>query len=288
MNKIFVMGSLNMDLSISSDVFPKEGETLIGYNFITNPGGKGANQAVAASKLGAKVIMLGAVGNDFYGKELIKNLAKNKIKTKYVKTIDGSTGVAVIVVNKGQNRIILDSGVNFKYDFEDYKNILKKEAKTGDYFITQLETKIENVVKGINFAKQLGLITIFNPAPAYELPLDIYKSIDYLICNETEAFILTDISPDNEQNILKIMEKFINLGVKNVIITLGKNGSVYFDKGIQYIPAIDVKVVDTTGAGDTYIGAVAVELKKGSKLPSTREVSKFLNINPFMLTKIKK
>lgn len=266
MKKIFVMGSLNMDISINTDIFPKEGETVIGNGFITNPGGKGANQAVAAARQGANVFMLGAVGNDLYGKELLENLKNNKINTKYVLKKDASTGVAVIIVQKGKNRIILSSGANYKYDFEDYKEVLKSNATAGDYFITQMETRLDNVIEGIKLAKSLNMKVVLNPAPAKQLPLDIYKYIDYIIPNEHEAEFLTGIALDSKENISKNIDIFLARGVKNVIITLGSAGCAYYDNGIKYYPIVDIPVIDTTGAGDVFISSFCVQLTRDKSI----------------------
>lgn len=266
MKKIFVMGSLNMDISINTDIFPKEGETVIGNGFITNPGGKGANQAVAAARQDAKVFMLGAVGNDLYGKELIENLKNNKVNTKYVLKKDASSGVAVIIVQKGKNRIILSSGANYKYDFEDYKEVLKTNANAGDYFITQMETRLDNVIEGIKLAKSLDMQVVLNPAPAKLLPFDIYKYIDYIIPNEHEAEFLTGIPLDNKENIAKNIDIFLARGVKNVIITLGSAGCAYYDNGIKYYPIVDIPVIDTTGAGDVFISSFCVQLTRSKSI----------------------
>lgn len=256
-----------MDISIDTDIFPKEGETVIGKGFITNPGGKGANQAVAAAKQGAEVVMLGAVGNDFYGEKLVDSLKTNAVNTEYITTKEHSTGVAVIILNKGKNRIIIASGANYKYSFNDYKKVLQNNAKEGDYFITQLETDIDNVIEGIKYAKSLNMKVALNPAPAAKLPIDIYKHIDIIIPNECEAEYLTGIAPHSKSNIEKIVEDFLLKGVKNVIITLGNKGCVYNDNSsIKYYPIVDSPVVDTTGAGDAFIGALCVELSKNNEL----------------------
>ena len=266
MKKIFVMGSLNMDISIDTEIFPKEGETVIGKGFITNPGGKGANQAVAAAKQGGKVIMLGAVGNDFYGKKLIESLKEYNVDTSFIKEKDTSSGVAVIILNNGKNRIILNSGANFQYNYEDYKDILIKEAREGDFFVVQLETRADNVISAITIAKQLKLKIILNPAPAVDLPISIYNKIDMILPNESEAESITGIMPDSDENILAIMKKFSKMGVLQTIITLGNKGSVYYEDGLRYVPIVEVPVVDTTGAGDAFIGSLIVELANGKQI----------------------
>lgn len=271
MKKIFVMGSLNMDISIDTEKFPKEGETVIGKGFVTSAGGKGANQAVAAAKQGADVYMLGAVGNDFYGKKLIESLKEYNVNTDFIKVKDTTSGVAVIILNNGKNRIIVNSGANFQYNCEDYRDILIKEASEGDFLIVQLETRVDNVVSAIELAKQLKLKVVLNPAPAVDIPIDIYSKIDIIIPNESETESIIGLSPNNDANILSIMRTFSIMGVAQTIITLGNKGSVYCNKGLHYVPIVESKVRDTTGAGDAFIGALVVELSNGKNIEEAME-----------------
>jgi ribokinase len=266
MKKIFILGSLNIDLSISCDLFPIPGETVIGKDFFSNPGGKGANQAVAAAKAGGNVIMLGAVGKDSFGKQLKNNLKKVKVNTKYVVTKECPTGVAIIVVNDKNNRIILDTGANYCYEYADFERILMKLAKPGDYLITQLENKIEVVKEGLALAKKLKMITVLNPAPALPLDDQILQNCDYFIPNENESYVISNL---HSQKIEDLVEYFLNKGVKNVIITLGEQGCVFNDGSkVNYMKAKKVNVVDTTAAGDTFIGSLVAKLAENNSLES--------------------
>lgn len=272
MKNIFVLGSLNMDLSISCDRLPVAGETLIGGGFISNSGGKGGNQAVAASKLGGKVTMLGAVGKDVFGCKLIKSLADYGVNTKYIVKKDCSSGVAVIVV-ENDNRIILDSGANYELKFADFEDALRKKARKGDIFITQLETPLEVVESGLVLAKSLEMVTILNPAPAAELSDKILSNVDYVIPNESEAEMLTKTNY-NSNNVDEIIFSLLKLKVNNVIMTLGDKGCAYYDgKQVVRVQAKKVDAVDTTAAGDTFIGAFAAKLAVGESIEKALEFS---------------
>lgn len=272
MKNIFVLGSLNMDLSISCDRLPVAGETLIGGGFISNSGGKGGNQAVAASKLGGKVTMLGAVGKDVFGCKLIKSLADYGVNTKYVVKKDCSSGVAVIVV-ENDNRIILDSGANYELKLADFEDALRKKARKGDILITQLETPLEVVESGLELAKSLEMVTILNPAPAAELTDKILSNVDYVIPNESEAEMLTKTNY-NSNNVDEIIFSLLKLKVNNVIMTLGDKGCAYYDgKQVVRVQAKKVDAVDTTAAGDTFIGAFAAKLAVGESIEKALEFS---------------
>ncbi len=275
MKKIFILGSINIDLSIKCDKFPIVGETVIGNNFIANTGGKGANQAVAVSKIGGDVTFFGATGNDFWGKELKNSLINDHVNCKYLLTKDCSSGIAIIIVNEGNNRIIIDSGANYQYEFDDFSEILKKEANPGDIFITQLENRLDVVEKGLKLAKSLEMITILNPAPVQPLNDGIYENVDYLIPNEIESFSLAGFDL-NLDNIEKVFDYFVSKMVKNVIITLGKKGCAYYNQGkISFVKAIDVKAIDTTAAGDTFIGAFAVKLMETNNIKLAVEYANY-------------
>jgi ribokinase len=283
MRKIFILGSINIDLCIKCDKFPVAGETVIGKNFIANTGGKGANQAVAVAKTGGNATFFGATGNDFWGIELKRSLLNNHVDCQHLLTKSCSSGVAVIIINEGNNRIILDSGANYQYEFEDFSEILKREANPGDFFVTQLENRLDVVEKGLRLAKSLGLVTILNPAPAQSLNDIIYANVDYLIPNEIEGFTLAGIDLDLT-NIAKVFAYFLSKNVKNVIITLGKNGCAYLHQGdIKFVKAIEVNAVDTTAAGDTFIGAFAVKLMETNDI---EEAVKYANYASALTTTI--
>lgn len=261
MKNIFVLGSINMDMVISTPYMPKNGETLTGSNFFLNGGGKGANQAVAASKQGGNVKLIASVGSDVFGGDLIAKLNEYGVETTYTKILDNTnTGVAMIIIEDGDNRIILDSGANGKISKELIDEALAL-ANEGDIFITQLENNFDAVLYGLKVAKEKGLITIFNPAPAKKLSNEYFSYVDYLVLNETECEIFTNILPEAEESMVEAYEAFKKMGVKNLIITLGSKGSVCFTKDEKLvINAHKVKAIDTTAAGDTYVGAFASRL----------------------------
>lgn len=274
MSKIYVVGSVNMDLLINADVFPEAGMTVSGYGFMTNPGGKGANQAVAVSKLGGKAVMVGAVGKEF-GNELINALQGYGVDTENVyKAKDVSSGLAVIAVSQGENRIILDKGANALVS-EEFARKALEGAEAGDYLIVQLEIPLKTVYASLKIAKTKGMITVLNPAPACKLPEGIFNYVDYFIPNQTETEFYTDIYPDTIRNATVAAEKLLKEGVKNVVITMGKNGSLFTDgKRTSVCDACLVKAVDTTAAGDTFVGAFVTRLSEGE---SVETAMKFAN-----------
>jgi ribokinase len=255
--KIVVVGSINMDLVVKSSKFPLPGETVIGSDLQTFPGGKGANQAVAASRLGAEVQMVGCVGNDVFGEDLIKNLKINNVKTDFVKKIKNkSSGIAMIIVSEnGQNSIVLAPGANKMVN----KELVKKAEnviKNSDALIVQFEIPLDVVFYTIDMAKTFEKKIFLNPAPAQKIPDAILKKIDYIIPNETETTIITGIQVKDLNTAKRAVENLINRGSKSVILTLGENGSlVVSEKEMTYLPAYNIKVVDTTAAGDAYVAA---------------------------------
>lgn len=267
MKNIYVLGSINMDMVISTPYMPKNGETLTGSNFFLNGGGKGANQAVAAGKQGSNVKLIASVGDDVFGTDLIAKLNEYNVNTSFINRLaNTNTGVAMIIIEDGDNRIILDSGANGKISKEDIDNALA-EANNGDIFITQLENNFDAVLYGLKCAKAKGMTTIFNPAPAKVLDNEFFKYVDYLILNETECEIFTGILPTDEASMIKAYEKFQEMGVGNLIITLGSKGSICFSGEEKLvIKAHKVKAIDTTAAGDTYVGSFASRLALGESV----------------------
>ena len=263
--KIFVVGSINMDLVINAPYMPKNGETITGSDFMTNPGGKGANQAVAAAKLGGDVYMVGSVG-DAFGDELKNTLKGYGVKTDYVKHSKGiSSGIAVIVVVDRDNRIILDRASNGLVDKETIDKALLK-AQKGDILICQLEIPLNMVEYAFSRAKELEMTTILNPAPAIALPNGLLKLTDFFIPNQSETEIYTGIYPDTIDKAKEATYKLNEMGVKHVIITLGSKGSCTLLDG-EYVQIKSysylVNVIDTTAAGDTFIGAFATKMSEG-------------------------
>lgn len=252
---IFIVGSLNMDLCIETPYMPKEGETITGSGFMTNGGGKGANQAAAAAKLGGNVAMCGAVGCDLFGETLIKNLSAAGADVSHIKKCnDASTGIAVIVITGGNNRIILDKGANALLTEADIDEFLKT-AKEGDIYLTQLENPINIIGYGLKQAKAKGMFTILNPAPANKDISAYFNYVDLITPNETELEIFGG------------KDALFDAGIKKIVTTLGSRGYEIADKTSANIyPCIKVKAVDTTAAGDTLCGGLAVGLSEGMKL----------------------
>ena len=264
MKKILVIGSLNMDLIVKTDRLPKLGETVIGTSFYTIPGGKGQNQAVAAAKLGADIQFIGKIGKDSYGKELLENLKENKMSTDGIILSDEVTGRAVIQVDKnGNNTIVVIGGSNSALTEEDIKEKYDF-LKNCNIIIMQHEIPVDTVKFIIKEGKKLGKMIILNPAPALIIEDTYLNSLDYLILNETELDFMSGTKNNNNKERIKECKNFINKGVKNIILTLGEKGGIFINKkGETEYKAYKVKAVDTTAAGDSFIGAFAVKLSEG-------------------------
>lgn len=264
--KIFTVGSINMDLVINAPFIPENGMTINGNGFMTNPGGKGANQAVAVSKLGGNSYMIGAVGDSF-GDELKETLDRYGVNTEFVKRCDDvSSGIAVIVVVDGDNRIILSRGANDRIDTELIDRALE-QACEGDYLICQLEIPQKMVRYALQQAKKKGMITVFNPAPAAELIDGILDNVDIINMNQSETEFYTGIYPVDEKTQMDAAHKLSLMGVSTIIITLGAQGSCAIDKGAYHrVDGYKVNAIDTTTAGDTYIGAFVSRISEGGSL----------------------
>ncbi|WP_460156240.1 ribokinase [Pseudomonas sp. S2_H10] len=263
--KVVVIGSLNMDLVTRAPRLPKGGETLIGQSFTTVSGGKGANQAVAAARLGARVSMIGCVGSDAYGEALRGALLAERIDCQAVSTVDGSSGVALIVVDdSSQNAIVIVPGANGALTAEAIDRF-DSVIQAADVLICQLEVPDASVGHALKRGRELGKTVILNPAPASRpLPSDWYASIDYLIPNESEASALTGLVVDSLETAQAAATRLIAMGAGKVIITLGAQGSLFADgQRFEHFPAPVVKAVDTTAAGDTFVGGFAAALAGG-------------------------
>lgn len=263
MKKIVVIGSLNIDLVLRVEEFPKPGETINSLNYKEVPGGKGANQAAAASKLDAKVAMIGKVGADEHGEILLNTLDKYGVDTKHIKK-DGTTGKAFIHVNsEGENNIVLVSGANHKMTKEDIDTNLEL-IQESDLLILQMEIPIPVVEYALKIGKKLNKKIILNPAPAQKIDRNLLKNIHTLIPNESELEILTGLPVESKEQIEEAAKSLIALGVNQVIVTLGSKGSLLVDKNTtQYVPALKVDAVDTTAAGDSFVGAYSSKLIEG-------------------------
>lgn len=264
--RIYIVGSLNMDLVIRAARMPQGGETILGEGFLSNPGGKGANQAVAVAKLGGEAYMVGCVGREF-GADLLETLQKYGVHADHVRReTDLSSGIAVIIVADGDNRIILDTASNGRTD-EALVDRAFADAKEGDYLLVQLEIGLPTVAYALKEAKKRGMITVLNPAPAAKLPQALYADCDWFVPNQTEAQFYTGIYPSDETSIRKCAEKLGRLGVKNVLITLGTDGSASVSKGVfRRVDPVPAAAVDTTAAGDTYVGAFVTRLSEGAEI----------------------
>ncbi|WP_288078098.1 ribokinase [Pseudomonas sp.] len=263
--KVVVVGSLNMDLVTRASRLPRAGETLIGQSFSTVPGGKGANQAVASARLGAEVAMIGCIGSDAYGVQLRDALLAEGIDCQAVSRVDGSSGVALIVVDdSSQNAIVIVAGSNGELTPASLQ-AADAVLQAADVIVCQLEVPLETVGYALKRGRELGKTVILNPAPASgPLPAQWYASIDYLIPNESEATALSGVVVDSLDSAKLAAAQLIKAGAAKVIITLGAQGALFSDGNrVEHLAAPNVKAVDTTAAGDTFVGGFAAALAHG-------------------------
>lgn len=263
--RIAVIGSANIDLTTFTDRFPKPGETIFGERFDLGFGGKGANQAVAARLCGAEVFMVARVGSDLFGPATIENFRKQGIDPTHVKQVEGlSSGVAPIFVEpNGENRILVVKGANDALKPADV-DAAAETLKTADCIVLQFEIPIETVYYTVGFARRNGIRCIVNPAPAQSVDLGALKDLDYFLPNESEAETITGVPVKNVDDAKKCAQKFLDGGIRRVIITLGANGSLLASRdGSEHIPPFKVNTIDSTGAGDAFIGSFAVFLGEG-------------------------
>ncbi|MFN4226715.1 MAG: ribokinase [Candidatus Ratteibacteria bacterium] len=261
---ICVVGSSNVDLVVKTSTYPSGGETVIGDKFFICPGGKGANQAVVASRLGAKVNFISCIGNDFFGDLILNNLRKEKIETNsIIRKPKISSGVALIIVDKkGENAIVVSPGANYKLNKKDIEKN-KKYIQSADILVLQLEIPISTVQYAIKIAKEKDIPVILNPAPARRITDSLLKEVDILTPNQNELEKLTDEKLNSIESIKKASYKLINKGIKVVVVTLGEKGALLTTKDLcELVPSIKVKTVDTTGAGDAFNGALSFAIAK--------------------------
>jgi ribokinase len=263
--RIAVVGSANTDLTTFTDVFPRPGETLFGKGFDLGFGGKGANQAVAARLCGAEVMMVAKVGDDLFGQATINNFASFGIDTTHVHIVEGvPTGVAPIFVEpNGQNRIIVVKGANDRLTPADV-DAAAPDLERVDAIILQFEIPFETVYHTIRFARAHNIRCIVNPAPAAPANLAELAGADYFIPNETEAEQLTGLPVRSDSEAVACAAALLSKGFRRVVITLGARGSLLADAtGCTHVPPFPVTAADTTGAGDAFIGSLAVFLAEG-------------------------
>ena len=264
MKSLSILGIFVADLAFFGKI-PTKGETVLGDDFVVGPGGKGSNQAVAAGKAGADVSFISKIGNDNYGQMAKKIYAETNVKTEHLfVTEDKSTGVAAILLNKetGDNAISVIPGAAGALTIEDIDKA-EEEIKNASFFLTQLETPLETTIHALKVAKRNNVTTILNPAPAATLPKDLFPLIDYFTPNETEASFYANKEIKNQDDAKNSSKALLNLGIKNVVITLGENGVYFENKDIShFVPALSLgdNVVDTSGAGDAFNGAFATAL----------------------------
>jgi ribokinase len=263
--RIAVIGSANIDLTTFTDRFPKPGETIFGQKFDLGFGGKGANQAVASRLCGAEVFMVARVGNDLFGPATIQNFQKMGIDATHVKLVEGvSSGVAPIFVEpSGQNRIFVVKGANDELKPADV-DAAADLLKAVDCMVLQFEIPLETVYYSVRFAQKNHIRCIVNPAPAQPIDMKQLAGLDYFVPNESEAETITGMPVRTVDDAKKCAEKFLSAGMKRVILTLGANGSLLAGQdGMEHVPAFSVKSIDSTGAGDAFIGSFAVFLGEG-------------------------
>ncbi len=276
-NKIVIVGSSNTDMVVRVDHFPLPGETLMGDNFMTAQGGKGANQAVAVARLGGDATFVCCLGDDAFGNQSLALLKKEGMNTDHVRLIQGaSSGVALIPVDKnGENTIIVASGANAMLSVEDIKEA-EKDIKEAGILLMQLETPVPSLTYAAQIAHANGVKVILNPAPFPKepLPAELLENVDIIIPNETEAAYMAGEQITDDASALSVIHKIQAQGVQTVIVTVGKRGAYTLDEqgSLLLVPSFPVKAVDTVAAGDTFCGGLCVALAKGYSLAEAIKV----------------
>jgi len=269
MPHIVVVGSLNMDLVVRVPRMPQPGETILGSDFQTIPGGKGANQAVAAARMGASVTMIGCVGDDSFGKTLVSNLEHEGIDTSHVKVNQqASSGIAMITLDEGgQNSIVVASGANMLLTPADIRAAWAS-LNNVDVVVMPLEVPLACIFEATQLAKENGVQVVLNPAPAQPLPVELLRQVDVLVPNETETGLLSGMEVGTQEQAERAAQRLLKEGVGAVVLTLGSRGALLVEEGAQakVFEAHPVNVVDTTAAGDAFVAALAVGISEGAGL----------------------
>ena len=271
--KIVIVGSTNMDMVVTSMHIPVPGETVLADSFFMNPGGKGANQAVAVSRLGGTISFITKVGNDIFGKQFIQLFNEESINTQFIlEDTELPSGVALITVDKlGENSIVVAPGANSKLLPDDLQASLK-EIATADLVLMQLEIPIETVNYVAEYAAARHIRVILDPAPAMELKSELLKRIDIVTPNQTEAEILSGIKVTDIESAGHAAKRIHELGVKNVVITMGALGALVYQEGEScFVPSEKVNPIDSTAAGDVFNAGLAVALSEGKSLKKSVE-----------------
>ncbi len=267
---IVVVGSVNMDLMLRCVTLPRPGETVLGHSLRTEPGGKGANQAVAAARLGQRVAFVGCIGDDHFGTPATAGLRAAGVDLTHLSVVNHcTTGVAMVQVDdRGQNSIVLDPGANSALTVAHVDEAARLIAQAG-LLICQLETPLPAVQRAIEIARAAGVPVLLNPAPAQPLPEALLRQIDLLVPNEVEASLLTGLAVRDRSGATQAAAQLLAAGCGNVLVTLGAEGLVWADaQGCRHRPAQAVPALDSTGAGDAFIGALAAARAAGQDLNS--------------------
>ena len=267
MAKILVLGSSNTDMTVRTAALPRPGETLIGGDFVMGPGGKGANQAVAARRLGGDAALVCKVGRDMFGDNAILHYEREGLDTRGILVSELPSGVALINVDaKGENSIVVAPGANMDLTEEDIERVSDR-IRDADLVLLQLEIPIPSVLAAARIAHAGGAQVVLNPAPYAEVPDELFRYVDLFIPNETELSAYTGITVCDRKSALGAADIMLARGVKKIIVTLGSKGSLIYDgKEVCDVAACPVEAVDTTAAGDTYCGALCVGLSEGLTL----------------------
>ena len=272
--KILVIGSTNTDMTAFADRMPGPGETVMGTDFVMGPGGKGANQAVAAKRLGGEVSFVCKVGKDIFGENTIRHFKEEGLDTSGVMFSSKPSGVALITVDKdAENCIVVAPGANGDYTEEDIR-INRKAIEECDILLMQLEIPVPAVLEAAKIGHELGKCVVLNPAPApsEELPSELFKYISLFIPNESELEAITGCSVNSQEEAMKAAKVLMARGVEKIIVTMGSKGSLICDsEKISFVKAHKVDAVDTTGAGDCYCGSLCVALSEGKTLEEAAE-----------------